>query len=120
MQCTYRHSLNSRCSIAGESARHFQQLQQLLMLVPGLADVSTASIKAALQQTETSAVSTEAHLRHLDAVGALIQQLCQAGTALVGVGNYPCHSAATTPCCSITLHFDTLPLAGLPGCAWHL
>lgn len=77
-------ALNKHASFAGESARHCQKLQQLLMLVPGLANVSIASIRAAVQRTATPALCAEPHMRHLEAAGALIQQLCQAETTQVG------------------------------------
>lgn len=57
------------------------------MLVPGLANVATATIRAALQRVDIPALSDEAHVRHLEAVGALIQQLCQAKTTPVGFGH---------------------------------
>ena len=84
VQYMCHHSRHQSCSIAGEPAGHCQQLQQLLMLVPSLADVSTASIQAAVQGMETCAVSSEAPIRHLEAAGELIQRLCQAGPPAVG------------------------------------
>ena len=53
------------------------------MLVPNLADVSTASVTAALQRRLTCELSAEAHVRQLQAVGALMQQLCPAEPPLV-------------------------------------
>lgn len=73
---------------ADESARHCQKLQQLLMLVPGLANLSIASIRAALQKVNTPALSGEAHMRLLEAAGALIQQLCQAEITQVSFGHH--------------------------------
>ena len=81
-------ALNKHASFAGDSARHCQKLQQLLMLVPGLANVSIASIRTALQRVDIPALSSEAHTRHLEAAGALIQQLCQAETTQVGFGHH--------------------------------
>ena len=84
VQCMQHQSSRQACFLAGELATHCEKLQHLLMLVPGLADVSTATIRAALQRVDIPTLSDEAHVRHLEAVGALIQQLCQANTTLVG------------------------------------
>ena len=58
------------------------------MLVPGLANVSISSIRAALQRVDTPALPGEAHMRHLEAAEALIQQLCQAETTQAGYGHH--------------------------------
>lgn len=85
------------------------------MLVPGLGDVSPASIQAALQGMETCAMSSEASMRHLEAAGELIQQLCQAGPAAVGWTSF-CAAANTT------LQHHGVPCAALLCilCAWHI
>ena len=100
VQCMEHQSCRQVCLLAGESARHCEKLQHLLMLVPGLADVSTATIRAALQRVDIPALSDEAHIRHLEAVGALIQQLCQAETAPVGSGHQNCALSMQHSACS--------------------
>ena len=92
--------------LAGEPAGHCQQLQQLLMLVPSLADVSMASIQAAVQGMETCAISSEAPIRHLEAAGELIQRLCQPGPPMVG----------QTSSCAAARHHRTAQLCWASRC----
>ena len=54
------------------------------MLVPGLAEVSTTSVRAALQGLASYNLAHAAPLRSLQAVGALIEQLSRAGPAQAG------------------------------------
>ena len=81
------------------------------MLVPGLADVSTATIRAALQRVDIPALSNEAHIRHLEAVGALIQQLCPANTTLVGFGSQGI--------CACIIWHVALAVAAVASCGMH-
>lgn len=80
------------------------------MLVPGLANVSIASIRAALQRVAIPALSAEAHMRHLEAAGALIQQLCQAETTQVGFD-----------CCCVQLQYSAeAAMPSLLHCLEHI
>ncbi len=48
------------------------------MLVPTLGDVSSATLRATIQAMEASALQGKVSIRHLEAVGHLMQQLSTA------------------------------------------
>lgn len=83
------------------------------MLVPSLADVSTASIQAAVQGLQTCAMLSETPVRFLEAAGQLIQQLCQAEPPAVGL----------ISSCAAARHHFAAQLCYAPGCVpsvWYL